>query len=180
MQTYNCVKSHWTPFALVLGSHINNSGHWILVENKNTSGSSLKVSSYTTRNPALYKANVFSSSLILPTTSQGFTTWLVRFLHMWQFFNPIIEVVTFCLHGWNMLGVLLLPAFTCFGHECQDLLSPYNWNNGVRTILNSKGKIPSTDGFEKGGTCDAASCRIVSSTLPTEHFWPLKAMFLFD
>ena len=23
-----------------------------------------------------------------------------------------------------MLGVLLLPAYTCLGHECQDLLSP--------------------------------------------------------
>ena len=39
------------------------------------------------------------------------------------FFNPTIEVVTVCLHGWCMLGVFLLPAFTCLGHECQDLLS---------------------------------------------------------
>ena len=26
--------------------------------------------------------------------------------------------------GWCMLGVLLLPAFTCLGHDCQDFLSP--------------------------------------------------------
>ena len=39
-------------------------------------------------------------------------------------FNPTIEIVTFCLCGWCMLGVCLLPAFTRLGHECQDLLSP--------------------------------------------------------
>ena len=39
------------------------------------------------------------------------------------FFNPTIEVVTFHLCGWCMLGVFLLSAFTCLGHEYQDLLS---------------------------------------------------------
>ena len=43
---------------------------------------------------------------------------------MWPFFNQTNEVVTFCLHGWCMLGVFLLLAFTCLGHERQDLLSP--------------------------------------------------------
>ena len=38
------------------------------------------------------------------------------------FFNPTIEVVTCRLHGWCMVGVLLLPAFARLGHECQDLL----------------------------------------------------------
>ena len=33
------------------------------------------------------------------------------------------QVVTFHLHGWYMLGVFLLLAFTHLGHECQDLLS---------------------------------------------------------
>ena len=41
-----------------------------------------------------------------------------------HFFNPTIKAVTFRLHGWCMLGVFLLPAFTCLGHERQDLLSP--------------------------------------------------------
>ena len=54
---------------------------------------------------------------------QGSPIW-VRFLHMWQFFNPTIEVVTFHLHGWCMLGVFLLLAFTHLGHECQDVLGP--------------------------------------------------------
>ena len=40
------------------------------------------------------------------------------------FFNPTIEVVTFRLRGWCMLGVFLVPAFTHLGHKCQDLLSP--------------------------------------------------------
>ena len=62
-----------------------------------------------------------------------------------------------------MLGVFLLPAFTHLGHEYQHLLSPCDgnarvhrldlslyshstefWVNGVRTHVNSKGKIPST------------------------------------
>ena len=41
-----------------------------------------------------------------------------------RFFNPTIKVVTFRLRGWCVLGVFLLLAFTCLGHERQDLLSP--------------------------------------------------------
>ena len=41
-------------------------------------------------------------------------------------FNPTIEVVIFCLRGWCMLELLLLPAFIRLGHERQDLLSPCN------------------------------------------------------
>ena len=43
---------------------------------------------------------------------------------MRPFFNPTIEVVTFRLRGWCMLGVFLLPAYTRLGLECQNLLSP--------------------------------------------------------
>ena len=39
------------------------------------------------------------------------------------FFNSTTEVVTFHLCGLCMLGVFLLLAFTCQGHECQDLLT---------------------------------------------------------
>ena len=42
---------------------------------------------------------------------------------MWPFFNPTIEVVTFHLNGWCMLGVFLLPAFTRLEHKRHDLLS---------------------------------------------------------
>ena len=37
-----------------------------------------------------------------------------------------MEVVTFRLRGWYMLEVLLLLHFIRLGHECQDLLSPYD------------------------------------------------------
>ena len=108
--------------------------------------------------------------------------FMVRFLCMWPCFNPTIEVVTFHLHGWCMLGVFLLPAFTRLWHECQDLLSPCDgmhvctdytsvytliqksFGNGVRTHVISKGKIPSTGGSEQHRTCDAASRRTVSPT----------------
>ena len=46
------------------------------------------------------------------------------FAYVTVFFNPTIKVVTFRLHGWCVLGVFLLPAFTRLGHERQDLLSP--------------------------------------------------------
>ena len=73
---------------------------------------------------------------------------------MGPFFNPTIEIVTFGLCGWCMLGVLL-PAFTCLGHECQNLLSPCKGmhvcaqtrlfservlGKGVRNHVNSRGK----------------------------------------
>ena len=51
------------------------------------------------------------------------------------FFNPTIEVVTFCLHGWCMLCEFLLPAFTRLGHECQDLLSLRNGMHVYRLDL---------------------------------------------
>ena len=50
--------------------------------------------------------------------------YVAVFCFLLLFFNPTIEVVTFCLCGWYKLGVFLLPAFTCLGHGCQDLLSP--------------------------------------------------------
>ena len=44
------------------------------------------------------------------------------------------------------------------------LLSERVIGNGVRTHVNSKGKIPSTGGSEKGRTCDAVSHRTASPT----------------
>ena len=52
-----------------------------------------------------------------------------------SFLNPTIEVVTFHLCGWCMLDVFLLPAFTCLGHECQDLLTLCDgWNACVHRL----------------------------------------------
>ena len=73
-----------------------------------------------------------SSSSVFSAFSLGFTilgeifAYVTVFLFagfFFFFFNPTIEVVTFRLCGWCMLGVVLLPAFTRLGHECQDLLS---------------------------------------------------------
>ena len=58
-----------------------------------------------------------------------------------EFFYPNIWVVTFRIRGWCVLGVLLLPAFTRLGHECQYLLSPcggmhvYTHETSVYTLI---------------------------------------------
>ena len=41
-----------------------------------------------------------------------------------SFLNPTIEVATFHLREWCMLGMFFLQAFARLGHEYQDLLSP--------------------------------------------------------
>ena len=59
----------------------------------------------------------------------SYVSWIHHFgwaLRMWPFFNPTIEIVTFHRHGWCMLRVFLLLAFTHLGHECQDFLSLCN------------------------------------------------------
>ena len=66
-----------------------------------------------------------SSSSVYPALSLEFTFFGEIFVNV-TVFNPTIEIVTFRLCGWCMLGVFLLPAFTCLGHECQDLLSLCN------------------------------------------------------
>ena len=90
-----------------------------------------------------------------------------------------------------MLGVFLLPAFTRLGHERQGSFESLRWNacvhrldlglysnpkefwmNGVRTHVNSKGKIPSTEkkknkqtlSPEEDRTRDAASSSPASPT----------------
>ena len=124
-----------------------------------------------------------------PSYISGVHHFWVRFLRMWPFFNPTIKVVTFCLRGWCVLGVFLLPAFTRLGHERQDLLSAMKcmcaqtrpWfilsservlgENGVWTHVNSKGKIPWT------GKCPQR--RIEPATLwtasPSTTNWAIPA-----
>ena len=60
-------------------------------------------------------------------------------MYVTVFFNPAIEVVIH-LHGWCMLGVFLLPAFTYLGQECQDLSSLRDGTRVHRfeTILSSE------------------------------------------
>ena len=124
----------------------------------------------------------------------------VRFLRMWPFFNPTIEVVTFHLHGWCMLGVFLLPAFTHLGHECQDLLSPCDGmhvctdKTSVYTFirkslggmesqpkLNPRGKSPLPEKFfsEEDRTHDAASSRTAQHTTNWAIPAPLSVLVWF-
>ena len=82
--------------------------------------------------PRDISANPFNRLLLLLLLCSQLYLWDspfgVRFFHMCPFFNPTIEVVTFSLRGWCMLGVFLLPAFIRLGHECQDLLSSCDGN----------------------------------------------------
>ena len=68
-----------------------------------------------------YQVSIFSfsssssSSSAFPAIPLGFTIY-----------DPTIKVVTFRYHRWWVLGMILLLAFTCLGHEYQDLLGPCN------------------------------------------------------
>ena len=86
----------------------------------------------------------------------------VRFLRMWSFFDPTIEVVTFCLCGWCIwvcfvAGIhpsrIWMPGSfeSVWWNACVhrlDLSLYFHpkvfWGNGVRTHVNSKRKISST------------------------------------
>ena len=57
----------------------------------------------------------------VPSYISGVDHFWWHFCVMWPFSNPAIEVVTFRLRGWCMLGVFMLLAFTRLGHDCQDL-----------------------------------------------------------
>ena len=121
----------------------------------------------------------------------------VRFLACVIVFNLTIEVVTFGLHGWRMLGVFLLRASARLGYECQDLFESVPWNacvyrlnlglyshpkefcgTGVRTSVNSKGKIPSFGKMLLRGGSNPWHCITQDSkpnTLPPELFQPPDA-----
>ena len=53
-----------------------------------------------------------------PAMSLGFTILGEIFAYVTVFVNLTIEVVTFRLRGYCMLGVFLLPSFSHLGHEC--------------------------------------------------------------
>ena len=92
-----------------------------------------------------------------------------------------------------MLGVFLLPAFTCLGHKSQDLLSlcdgmyvctdytlvytlirkSFLGGNGVRTYVNSKGKILSTGSA-------AATTTTLLLLLPLQQLQLLQLLLLLQ
>ena len=100
--------------------------------------------------------------LCSPAISLGFTILGEIFVYL-TIFNPTIEVVTFRLRGWCMLGVFFVASIhrpwtwmsgsfeSVWWNACVHRLdlSLYSHpkefgENGIRTHVNSKGKIPST------------------------------------
>ena len=113
------------------------------------------------------------------------------FAYVTDFYTTVQVVVTYCLNGWCMLGVFLLLAITHPGNECQNTLSlcdgirVHIGNILVKTsiqksctgsepMLLPREKFPQQEGSEKGQSCIAASCRIVSLT----HYQPPLYMFI--
>ena len=112
---------------------------------------------------------------------------------MWPFFfffNPTIKLVTFRLHGWCMLGVFLLPAFTRLGHERQDLLSLCDemhactdltsvytlirksfWEMEFEPMLTPREKSPVPENFPRGGS-NPWCCGQRAWTLPRSYSGP--------
>ena len=112
-----------------------------------------------------------------PARSLGFTILGEIFAYVTVFFILTIEVVTFRLREWCMLGVFLLLALTRLGHERQDLLSTCGGSHcvnkldpglyshpkefvgkRVRAHFNSKGKIPSTGKILPRGGSNPRRC----------------------
>ena len=133
---------------------------------------------------------LFHFLLCVPQLDLRGSPFWVRSLRMWPLFNSTIEVVTFRLRGWCMLGVFLLPAFTHLGHECDgmhvctDYTSVYtliwktwSWEgNWVRTHVNSEEKITSTTKILLGGGSNLQCCIKQDSepnTLPMSYSGPL-------
>ena len=114
--------------------------------------------------------------LLPPDISLGFTILGEIFAYVTFFFffflNPTIEVVTSCLHGWCMLGVFLLSAFTHLGHKCHDL-DFVRWKcmcaqtlTSVCTLMlkspREKSPLPEKFSSEEDRTHDAAASRTAS------------------
>ena len=130
---------------------------------------------------------VFVLFFAFPSYISGVHHFWVRFLRMWPFFNPTIKVVTFRLHGWCVLGVFLLPAFTCLAHERQDLLSPCMcaqtrprfilsservfWGMEFEPMLTPREKSPLPENFPRGGS-NLRRCGQRAQTLPISYFGP--------
>ena len=131
--------------------------------------------------------------LCVPSYISGFHhSWWDFCTIMWLFFNPTIEIVTFHLRGWWLLGACFLPAFTHLWHECQDRLSPYNGMHmctdytSVYTLIwkgfrewspntcKLQGKVPLYQRLRaRFNTQNSITQDSEPNTLPAELFWPL-------
>ena len=138
---------------------------------------------YIQRTKSYVKSTIYCishSSFPLRAISLGLTIFGKIFVYM-IIFDPTIAVVTFCLYGWGMLGVFFFLAFTQRDMNVRSF-EPVRWNacvhrldlglyshpkvlgNGVRTHVNSKGKVPSTRRSEEARTYATASHTTASPT----------------
>ena len=121
--------------------------------------------------PPRGKWKAFPLLICVPSYISGVHQFMVRFLCLALQSNHWGSHI---LSSWMVhAGYVLLLAFTCLGHEVSGSFESVGLNvyfhprvlgNGVRTHVNSKGKIPSTGGQEQDRTRDATSCRTVSPT----------------
>ena len=132
---------------------------------------------------------VFSASSAFPSCISGAYLFGWDFCVCDHFFNPAFELVTFRLRGWCMLGVFLLPAFTCLGHACNGMHVLYAQTGPRFIILIRKSlggmesepmlipreKIPSTGKILLRGGSNPWHCIKQNgepNTLPAELLWP--------
>ena len=71
--------------------------------------------------------------LCFPAISLGFTIFGEIFGYV-AIFNPTIDLVTFHLCGWCMLGVFLLTAFTCLKTWTSGPFESMRWNACVHRL----------------------------------------------
>ena len=75
-----------------------------------------------------------TSSSAFPARSLGFTIFGGKIFAYVTIFNPTIEVVTFCLHGWCMLGVFVAgihPSRTGMSGSFESM----QWNAYVHRLV---------------------------------------------
>ena len=145
---------------------------------------------------------------VASTSSSAFPSYISGVHHLgWDFFvcdcfffNPTIEVVTFHLRGWCMLGVFFVASIHPSRTWTSESFEFVWWNacvhrldlglyshlkeflgTGVRTHANSKGKIPSTGkNFLRGGLNPWRCIKQDSepTTLPTSYCGPSNDVWI--
>ena len=98
-----------------------------------------------------------------PAISLGFTTFWVRFLRMWPFFNPTIKVVTFRLRGWCVLGVFFVAGIHPSRTWTSGSFGSVRWNACVHRLdlgefepmLTPREKSPLPENFPEDWTRNA-------------------------
>ena len=134
--------------------------------------------------------SIFFLFFCIPNYISGVHNFLVWFLRMWPFFESnhrgshilslwmvhagCVFVASFHPSRTSMLGFFESMQWNACVHRLDFGLSshPKELGNGVRTLVHSKGKVPSTGGSEEVRTCNIVSASSELKTLSTELFQP--------